>query len=251
MICRRRCRSLATVAARVPGHSVLVAADGAAAVAAFEREHFDLVLMDVQMPVLSWFEATAHIRARGRASGHSHVLIVVMTAHAMKGNRERCLEAEMDDCLSKPVQKSSPRAVRESLPGNSGFRLEDSQQARDEICVRAPEGLDPETLAEVVELFLQDCLNLMPTIDAAIQRGDSRMLQSTAHSLKGSAGNFGAKRVQDALQELEALARSGDMNPSAEVFERLKGDLRRMEAALRALLPSPALQDSPIAVRQS
>jgi CheY-like chemotaxis protein len=104
------------------GHSVHVAADGRQAVEAFEREPFDLVLMDVQMPVMDGLEATAAIRRLESARG-GHVLIVAMTAHAMAGDRERCLEAGMDDYLAKPIEPGALVA----LVGRVGADLIDSQ----------------------------------------------------------------------------------------------------------------------------
>ena len=94
------------------GHSVVVAANGAEAVAAFERQAFDLVLMDVQMPEMNGFEATAEIRSRERLTG-AHIPIVALTAHAMNGDRERCLEAGMDGYLAKPVNPADLYAAIE------------------------------------------------------------------------------------------------------------------------------------------
>ncbi|MGE4055601.1 MAG: response regulator, partial [Vicinamibacterales bacterium] len=94
------------------GHEVTVVASGIEAVEATAREHFDLVLMDVQMPVMGGFEATAVIRERERATGE-HVRIVAMTAHAMTGDRERCLQAGMDGYLSKPIDPQKLYAVVE------------------------------------------------------------------------------------------------------------------------------------------
>jgi CheY-like chemotaxis protein len=85
------------------GHRVTVANDGREAIAAIERESFDLILMDVQMPQMNGYEATAAIRERERAVG-GHIPIIAMTAHAMKGDRERCLEAGMDSYVSKPIK---------------------------------------------------------------------------------------------------------------------------------------------------
>src|SRR4029079_15391766 len=93
------------------GHSVVVASNGEEALKAIEQHAFDLLLMDVQMPVMDGFEATAAIRARERGSG-SHLPIIAMTAYAMKGDRERCLEAGMDGYVSKPIQ---PRELWQTI----------------------------------------------------------------------------------------------------------------------------------------
>jgi CheY-like chemotaxis protein len=101
------------VAARLvekQGHSVVLASDGAEALAAFERQPFDVVLMDVQMPVMNGYAATQAIRQRERATG-THIPIVALTAHAMKGDREICLNSGMDSYLSKPIQVQELAAV--------------------------------------------------------------------------------------------------------------------------------------------
>jgi two-component system sensor histidine kinase/response regulator len=96
------------------GHSVVVAGDGNEALAALDKEIFDLILMDVQMPHLNGYEATAAIREREATAG-GHIPIIAMTAHALKGDRERCLEAGMDGYLSKPIDtKQLLEAVRHS-----------------------------------------------------------------------------------------------------------------------------------------
>jgi CheY-like chemotaxis protein len=97
------------------GHRVTVADDGAKALTAVQQERFDLVLMDVQMPVLGGLEATAAIRAAERASGGVRVPVVAMTANAMQGDRERCLEAGMDDYISKPIDMQQLRATIERV----------------------------------------------------------------------------------------------------------------------------------------
>jgi CheY-like chemotaxis protein len=95
------------------GHDVVLADDGEKAVAAVRREHFDLVLMDVQMPRMDGFEATAAIRMFEAAHG-GHLRIVAMTAHALKGDAERCLEAGMDSYLSKPLDAAQLYAAVEA-----------------------------------------------------------------------------------------------------------------------------------------
>jgi CheY-like chemotaxis protein len=223
------------------GHAVVVAGDGAAAVAALEEGHFDLVLMDVQMPVMSGFEATARIRAREKETGLPHVPVIAMTAHAMKGDREKCLEAGMNDYVSKPVQKASLCAVIENLLETSGRQGQDSVPAGSAGLIHPPVDLDPELLAEVVDLFLQHCPHLVSKIEAAINNNDAQALHTAAHSLKGSASNFGVKAVQETLQELETLGRMGNLDRANDAFSRLKCALQDMELALRALLPEAAL----------
>ncbi len=222
------------------GHTAVVAEDGAAALAATEYDHFDLILMDVQMPVMSGFEATTRIRTREEKDCLPHMPIIAMTAHAMKGDRERCLEAGMDDYLSKPIQKASLRAVIDNLLQVPAQEGRDQRQAG-EACVVAPEGLDPETLAEVIELLLQQCPQLVSKIEGAINCRDGRALQAAAHSLKGSVSNFGMQTVRQILQELETLGSAGDLDPANEILGRLKRELVHMEPALKSLVHSTVM----------
>jgi PAS domain S-box-containing protein len=214
------------------GHRVVVAANGTEAVRTVSREPFDLVLMDVQMPEMDGFEATAAIRQREKSTGR-HTPILAMTAYAMKGDRERCLEAGMDGYISKPIQprelceaierlapKAAPSAVNDTL---------DRQEALERV------GGDAALLRELVEVFLADCPRLWRDIGDALARGDARQLNRAAHTLKGAVSTFGAHTAREAAQHLELLGQKGDLSGAAGAVARLETELERLKPALLEL----------------
>jgi signal transduction histidine kinase/DNA-binding response OmpR family regulator/HPt (histidine-containing phosphotransfer) domain-containing protein len=182
------------------GHTVTVANNGREAVDILEREQFDLVLMDVQMPEMGGFEATAAIRDRERTVG-GYTRIVAMTAHAMAGDRDRCIAAGMDGYLSKPIDQTLLYEVVEQ--GSAGAEARPVSFNRTELIERL--GGDAELLAEVVRLFLDDCPRRLAAIDAAIDQGDPESLRTAAHALKGAAGTIAASAVFEAAQALERI----------------------------------------------
>ena len=221
------------------GHRVTLAANGEEALAAIDRRRFDLVLMDVQMPVMGGIEATRSIRAReARRSwvaqgAWTPVPIIAMTAHAMEGDRERCLDAGMDDYLSKPVRPQALFAAIERahrrLAGTDGE--EDGSDALDR-----PEGGDDErgriacldetramfdgdeaVVQQLLAVFLRDAGRTVSELQRAAAGLDYARLGELAHALKGSLGLFAATRSVEAAQRLEELARAGD--PAAATLQ--------------------------------
>ncbi len=220
------------------GHTVALANDGRAAVNALKRESFDLVLMDVQMPEMDGFEATAAIRESERSSG-KHTPIVALTAHAMKGDQERCLAAGMDAYVSKPLRVTDlfetihrlvPDAVETKAvalaaptPANLPFDLH--------AALSHVEG-DDELLREMIGVFLPQVDNLMPTIRAAAENGDSHALSRAAHKLKGSMGLFQATTAIEVAARLEALAAKSDLQGAMKTVTELESKVAALKAAL-------------------
>src|SRR6185295_15325873 len=172
------------------GHKVAIAANGREAVDAIQRQPFDVVLMDVQMPEMGGFEATGIIRARER-EGAARVPIVAMTAHAMKGDRERCLAAGMDEYLTKPLD---PRQlcllVEQIAAGEVPAAAEESAAIDVPAQVLARVGGDRELLAEISRLFVDDAPRHLERIRHALDARDGDALLRAAHGLKGAAANF-------------------------------------------------------------
>ena len=211
------------------GHHVEVAADGHAALAALEqsgRGTFDLVLMDVQMPVMGGLEATAAIRDAERASG-THLPIVALTAHAMHGDRERYLEAGMDGYVTKPIdgveltriidQLVPPAAAQGTVPAAAVpvAPVAAGRPAFDERFIRARLGDNARLFAKLVRLFLEDCPARMRAMRRAIDAGDGEALREAAHALKGAAANFAAAPVVEAARQLELQGKNGDLSTVA------------------------------------
>jgi CheY-like chemotaxis protein len=243
------------------GHEVVVAANGREALDLLEGDGggsnapFDLVLMDVQMPEMDGFEATAAIRARERESGNAaaaHLPIIAMTAHAMKGDRERCLAEGMDGYVSKPLQSDDlVAAIDETLArlarndGNDGNDGEgnnigdengnEDEPAFDRAAILDRVGGDIELLREIAGLFLNEAPVLLDGIRRALSAQDAPALERAAHSLKGSVGTFGARAAQAAAGELEARGRAGNLAGAEAIFARLAREVARFERALAAL----------------
>jgi signal transduction histidine kinase/CheY-like chemotaxis protein len=222
------------------GHSVVVAENGKRALEALERGSFDLILMDVQMPEMSGLEATAAIRDNERATG-AHIPIVGVTAHAMKGDRERYLEAGMDDYLAKPLRPAELfDALDRVRPGSAGAERAVARDARagapplDLKALLAEVGGDAQLFAELADLFVQDAPRRLADIREALRRRDAPALERAAHALKGSAANFGAKETVAAAATLESLGRGGDIEGADAVYADLERAMSRLLGALAA-----------------
>ncbi|MGD1157124.1 MAG: PAS domain S-box protein [Terriglobia bacterium] len=227
------------------GHNVVVAGNGKEALAALAKAGpgaFDLVLMDVQMPEMDGFEAAAAIRKKERGTG-THLPIVAMTAHAMKGDRERCLAAGMDGYLPKPVKREElidavERHSYES-PAPEKDRLARKQPGLDRAAVLARLDGDEEQLAELAGLFIQESPKLLSAIQQAIEQDDAQGLERAAHALKGSVGNFVIPTAVKAAQTLETMGREGNLAAADTAYAVLQEEIagivqvfQRLESAV-------------------
>jgi PAS domain S-box-containing protein len=215
---------------------------------------FDLVLMDVQMPDLDGFETTALIRQQEQGSGR-HVPILAMTAHAMKGDRERCLAAGMDGYIAKPIQmhelfKAIDCLVPPAEEDRKPTRQPDNQpeQALSSVGASSPAaaevvnweealertGDDVGLLRELVRVFLNTCPQELAELRTALVQRDNRAVEYLAHKLKGMAGTFGAHAAVEAAQRLELMARSGDLAEAEQPWAALQEALARLQPALTA-----------------
>ncbi len=215
------------------GHRVTIAANGREAVIACERNSFDAVLMDVQMPEMGGFEATQAIRTREGVTG-TRVPIVAMTAHAMKGDRERCLAAGMDDYLTKPLD---PRQLCTLVEAISAGRPPAPDDVLPDISDRvlARVGGDRELLAEISRLFVDDAPRHLEQIRQAIDDHNGESLRRAAHGLKGAAANFDADGVVSAARTLEEIGNSGDFAEQEAAWRAVSIETDRLIAMLRAV----------------
>ena len=213
------------------GHTVVVAGNGNEALATLAEAGpgaFDLALMDVQMPEMDGFEATAAIRKQEAGTG-THLPIIAMTAHVMKGDREWCLAAGMDSYLSKPVKREElldaiERYSYES-PGPEKDRLARQRGGLDRAAVLARLDGDEELLAELAGLFIQESPKLLAAIQQAIERDDPKSLERAAHALKGSVGNFVVPTAIKAAQTLETMGREGNLSTAATAYAVLQQEI--------------------------
>jgi signal transduction histidine kinase/CheY-like chemotaxis protein len=217
------------------GHELTVAPNGQAALDAYRSQTFDVILMDVEMPVMSGYEATRAIRILEATTG-AHMPIVAMTARAMKGDRERCLEAGMDDYLSKPIQgKLVMEAIRRTLspsPHTSPAPARDTA-AIDEATALALVGGDQEALREVKELCLSETPQVLGAIERALTAVRADDLSAAAHALRGMYLVFGPNEVVTLAGRLEELALGRDLGAAAVAYEALRPAATRVMTALR------------------
>jgi CheY-like chemotaxis protein len=222
------------------GHRVTLAATGREALAAWENAGipgFDVVLMDIQMPEMDGMEATAAIRERDKNSGR-HVPILAMTAHAMRGDKERCLASGMDGYISKPIQPAGLFAeIERCLPSSEGSNAvtNNSQESGEQIdrvsLLERVEG-DQELLAEMIGLFQEGAPHLLSAMREALQSGDMAALEMSAHSLKGAVSNLSAKATAAAALQLEKDAKNKDAESAKESFMEVERAVSRLLPAL-------------------
>ncbi len=213
------------------GHHATVAIDGAAALQALRLEHFDAVLMDVQMPDMDGIAATRAIRDGEAGERAKTVPIVAMTAHALAGDRDRFIKAGMSDYLSKPVDAREMVAMVEGLAA-SGGKIGSRAFAAAEALERV--GGDPEVLRELALTFVRDYERMKKAIQEAALTKNMQGLERAGHSIRGAAGIFSATRTVMAAQAVDELAREKDPAvfaavPALEVeLKRLRDDLDKL-----------------------
>jgi len=230
-------RSLATQIVRKRGHQVTAVDSGQAALEALERDAFDVVLMDVQMPEMDGFAATAAIRERERKTG-GHLPVIAMTAFAMKGDRERCLAAGMDAYIAKPVATEELQAVVESLGAASVFRevaLGEPVSGRERFTFDAALARlkgDVELLKEQMDFFQQAAPGLLGDLRKTIVEGDGKALEFVAHRLKGLVAGFDAAAAVEAAHKLEEMGRDGDLAEAGTTLDQLETRVEELRRAL-------------------
>jgi CheY-like chemotaxis protein len=210
--------------------------------------------MDVQMPIMDGLAATREIRLREAATG-GRVPIVAMTAHALKGDRERCLDAGMDDYVVKPIDADqlyraiertvpdppSPRReeVCEQSPGETAsHRLSESEPVLDWSVALAHARGDERLLKEIIDVFLVEQQELIEAMRAAIEGRKAGELRRYAHSLKGSVALFGAQGVQRKALRLEEAAASGEISMAGDALRTLDAEIQRLVPELRGFRPA-------------
>jgi two-component system sensor histidine kinase/response regulator len=203
--------------------------NGKAALDLFQRENFDLVLMDVQMPEMDGLEATRQIRIKEKAG--QHIPIIGLTAHALRGDRETCLTAGMDAYLTKPIDPSSLYLAITQL-------LVDQETIADEVpaadlsdLLESVDG-DREFIKAIVQEFLAKFPVRIENIRAAIETSDATKLEFEAHSLKSVAGFFQAKEVCRLAGEIEELAFAGRLTDAVPLLTDLEQELKPLEMVL-------------------
>jgi two-component system sensor histidine kinase/response regulator len=206
------------------GHTVAIAGNGSEAARLVEKNNFDLVLMDAEMPIMNGLEATRYIRKKERDSGR-HIPIIAMTAYAMKVDQNRCLEAGMDGYISKPAKPDDINQVIKDLfpeKNNSAVPAVDIDAAMEVF------GGDDELLREAAGVFLeQDYPEQIAIIKDGIKRRDALKVKAAAHSVKGAARSLGGLVLGEVALRLEEAGRNGDLTNVPELVEEMEIEVKR------------------------
>jgi PAS domain S-box-containing protein len=216
------------------GYGADLVADGFEALEALRRERYDVVLMDVEMPVMDGLEASRSIHREWPANERPR--IIAMTANAMQGDRETCLAAGMDDYLSKPIHGDELAAVLARCAPPVAVPEIQVGEVLDDSAIEHLEAAtgDPAFVAELVDTFLKDAPALLASLKSAQQAGQADELRRTAHTLKSNAQTFGAAPLADLCQTLESTAKAGVIDDAAQLVTRIEDEYARAETALVA-----------------
>ncbi|MEE9614807.1 MAG: response regulator [Thermodesulfobacteriota bacterium] len=232
--------------AQLEGYEVTVVNDGTEALNALAKNEFDLLLMDIQMPKMDGFETTVTIRKTEETSGR-HIPIIAMTAHAMIGDRKRCLDAGMDGYVSKPINSVElSRAidnVLEALSNHSGpartihqAETVDIDSVIDRDALKAIMGYNENLKKRIFNVFLNEFPGQLEAIKSAVERSDSRALREAAHKYNSSVSTVGAKAAGGLTRELERMGSKADLTGAKEACDALSRETGRAAAALTLLL---------------
>jgi CheY-like chemotaxis protein len=193
--------------------------------------------MDLQMPVMGGLEATRLIREQARGQ-ERHTAIVAMTANAMEEDRKRCLDAGMDDYISKPLDTERLRAILANIdPGSPD--AETAPKITEEAAFDYNQALgtaDAWVIETIGQAFLDDCPRQIKELADALESGDQALLLRSAHTLRGLVGNFNAHRIEALSRQLEQPDSLLDRNKAHAVLQRMMVEIDELNQALRSLL---------------
>jgi two-component system, sensor histidine kinase and response regulator len=217
------------------GHTPVLAQTGKEALALASAEKFDLVFMDVQMPEMDGLAATAAIR-QSETNSRAHLPIFAMTAHAMTGDRERCLEAGMDGYITKPVRFSDIEQTLAGLAVTPGTPAEPAQAASwNKVEALDRIGGDEELLREVCQIFLEESPKLLKKLQQAVAAGDTDGVARAAHSLKGESSYLSASGTSRAARQLEEMGHNKDLSHARDTLAVLEREVAGLHLDLNAL----------------
>lgn len=207
--------------------------NGMGSIEALNKKSYDMVLMDCQMPEMDGFEATRFIRKQEKDNNGRHVPIIALTAHALEGDREACLEAEMDDYLAKPF-------TLEQLSGKLehwlGGKLQDTadtldRNILDNIRALQQEG-KPSLIDKIIGIYLQTTPKLFQELRQALDTSDLQAMRKAAYSLKSSSANLGAIKLSELCREVETLGKTGSTANAVALITNIEHEYREVEKSL-------------------
>ncbi len=241
------------------GCSVDLVVNGREASQAVRDQQYDLILMDCQMPELDGYSATGEIREFEKRTGGSHTPIVALTAHAMDGDRERCITAGMDDYLSKPLRQVQLQSMLEKwlpeLSSGSGEAVKAvvTKKETDAPAIRFDQNAlqmykilqkpgKPDVIKKIIDNYFEGADPLLQSMEKAVQNRNAEELLRTAHTMKSSNSLVGALRMAEICEELERLGSSGILDNSEELYAELTGEYLFVKNKLREILKGDLLK---------
>jgi CheY-like chemotaxis protein/anti-sigma regulatory factor (Ser/Thr protein kinase) len=225
------------------GHRVIVATNGREALEQFSNTRFDVIIMDLQMPMMDGYQATAAIRHL-ECQTERHIPIIALTAHSTASDREACLKAGMDAYLSKPINvaklvKATESSVLKSVPRSGGEQWNSPSNGepsgktvvdRDSVMKRL--GGDEELFRSFIEVFTEDSPAMMQQLRDAVAERNSSLIQRSAHSLRGLAANFNAAGVVELASKLEQAGKDGDLSEANSLMTQLNEAMEQLQETL-------------------
>jgi signal transduction histidine kinase/DNA-binding response OmpR family regulator len=233
------------------GYPLTIVDNGKEALEHYQTGQYDLILMDVQMPVMGGFESTICIRTLEKDTGN-HIPIIAMTAHAMKGDREKCIDAGMDDYITKPIESELLRGMidkwAQSLSNESTpkpeevFPKEDQVKMEHDLSDGLPADLsrlkelssgDYSIFEKLINLFLNDADSHSKILSEAVTTGNSEGIETAAHRIKGGAGQIGANTLQELASMLEGMGRNHNLGEAQDTYEQFIEEYGRVSEFLK------------------
>jgi len=229
------------------GYWVDLAENGKQAVEAFKQNHYDLILMDVEMPVMNGYDSTRAIRdiETSRSDASLRIPIIAMTAHDMKSDKERCLQAGMDDFIVKPLKRDNLLAMVDKWGlGKVALKRDLSQDQPDDKTAREDDTLnfkkllveydgDRNILFELLWKLVEDVRNQIENIHKALPKGNIEVVRREAHTIKGGASMLFANDLSSVASELEYIAKSGSLEGGTEILKRLEKEFSTLQTYIR------------------
>ncbi|MDA0330254.1 MAG: response regulator [Gemmatimonadetes bacterium] len=228
------------------GHRVHLATNGREVLEVLEKEPFDVILMDIQMPEMDGLEATAKIREREAKDG-TFIPIVAMTAHAMVGDRDRFLDAGMNDYVSKPINRDRLQEVLRGIgrtqpppevapPEDAIAEADKAERSYDRAILMERMDHDMDLIRALVDVFASDRDKLLGELEGALDGGDAEALERAAHTIKGALGVFGAEPARARAERLEHIGRDGSIEDGRAQYPELRHAVLTLESDLRDLV---------------
>jgi len=227
------------------GYRADAVANGREAVEALGRIPYDLVLMDCQMPEMDGYEATAAIRSMEVAPKRTP--IVAMTAHALEGDREKCIVAGMDDYITKPVKPEALQTIIEHFLADApdeeakGTSIPAASPPVDMDRLHEALGDEPESFSEILNLYLEGMSTSLERLKDALQTGNHEEVESIAHNCAGTSANCGMVAVVEPMRDLEAAGRNRQLANAPGALARAKQEFHQIQTYLDAHLMQPAV----------